>query len=131
MSKKLKDEAHAEWVAKGAKDVAHAAFEAARESAGSGSSLPAAAATKQEKRSPVINKKRPNPNMMLMIMCGMLRIATGIEPSLEQVSALSGEFERMFKSAPCAPTAACVTTSSRESAGPEEGKGTWVRVPRP
>jgi hypothetical protein len=86
MSKKRKDEAHAAWVPKGAKDVARAASEAAPGSAGNGSSLPAAAATQQDKRKPAIIEKRPNPNMMLMIMCGMLGMATGIEPSLEQVS---------------------------------------------
>ena len=88
MSKKRKDEAHAEWVAREAKDVAHATSEAAFGSAGSGSSLPVAAATGQDRRGHAITEKRPNPNMTLMIM-GM---ANGIEPSLVQVLTMSGEF---------------------------------------
>ena len=123
MSKKRKDEVHAAWVAKGAQDAANAASEAALGPAGSGSSLPAAAATQQDKRTPVANEKRPNPNMMLMSMCGMMGMLPGLDPSLEQVSALSWEFERMFKNAPCASTAACATTRNGEPAGQDDVKG--------
>jgi hypothetical protein len=61
MSKKRKDEAHAAWVSKVAKDVADAASEAAPGPAGSGSSLPAAAATQQDKRTPSSTKNAPTP----------------------------------------------------------------------
>jgi hypothetical protein len=112
MSPKRKDEAHAAWMAKRAQDAAKAASEVALGSVGSSTSLPAAAATQQVKHTIVGNEKRPNHNMMLMIMCGMMGILTGIDPSPVQVSALSGEFERVHESGPVATMAACVTVTA-------------------
>ena len=47
-------------------------------------------------------------------------MATGIEPSLEQVSAMSGEFERMFgDDTPRTCAAACVAAGGAEDSRQE------------
>jgi hypothetical protein len=123
MSKKRKDEAHAEWMAKGAKDAANAASEAARGLAGSGPSLPAAAATQQDGHRPAINEKRHNPNMMLMIMCGLMGMVTGIEPNLERMSSMSGELKQLFHDTSHAPAAANAAAVNEGTARQDDANG--------
>ena len=50
-------------------------------------------------------------------------MARGIEPSLEQVSAMSEEFERILEDTPRTPAAACTTTGNDESSGQDDVEG--------